>query len=64
MEKRIAVIAAAAFAVGVLVGHFAGNSIFGYRTFQECFAKETKGAASVFAARQYCDSLFPGQSER
>lgn len=66
MDKKAAIGIAAAFAIGFVAGHFGGQSVFGYRDFHECFAKETKGAAiggAIFAARQYCGGLFPGQDQ-
>lgn len=62
MQKKIAALLLLAFVVGVFVGHFKGQALFGYKSIEECRANETKGVmigAAARAAGEYCESLFP-----
>lgn len=44
MGKQIGVAAAIAFAAGFIVGHFAGPSVFGYRSYNDCVMGKAKEA--------------------
>lgn len=57
-NKMIIGLVAGAFIVGFVLGHYTGEDVFGYGSYEECVAKEYRGGSPWIAAR-YCRTLFP-----
>ncbi|OYQ23883.1 hypothetical protein CHU93_16665 [Sandarakinorhabdus cyanobacteriorum] len=59
MRGSLVLVAGAAFAAGVAVGHLGGASIFGYRSEDECRVREMQklqadSSGARFAIVEYC----------